>query len=65
MYWDAAGGAWTDVDASTLTNNYEVISGALAEVDLVLPTLEGYTFWADLNTVDPGARYRFIITEEV
>ena len=65
MTWDAAGGAWTDVDASTLTNNYEVISGALAEVDLVLPTLEGYTFWADLNTVDPGARYRFIITEEV
>lgn len=65
MTWDAASGTWIDVDASTLTNNYEAISNALAEVDLVLPTLEGYTFWADLNQVDPGVQYRFVITEEV
>lgn len=63
--WNAASSIWTEVDSSTLTNNYDVISDAFDEVGLKPPTvLEGYTLWVDLNGADAGAQYRFIVEEE-
>jgi hypothetical protein len=63
--WDEGLSSWNDINISIFTSDYLEIGSALVEAALEAPEVpDGYTLWADLNDINPGKKYRFIIIEE-
>lgn len=59
--WDEITQCWTPVK-SQLTELPDDIRDAFMEAGLAVPVVpEGYTLWADLNDLDPGTTYRFVL----
>ena len=59
--WDDLSQCWTDSQAQ-LTQLPDDISSAFESAGLAAPVVpEGYTLWADLNDIDAGTIYRFIL----
>ena len=62
--WDEGLSSWNNVNTAIFTKDYLAIGSALVEADLAAPEVpDGYTLWADLNDINSGKKYRFIITE--
>lgn len=59
--WDDLTQCWVAVK-SRLTRLSDSINNAFMEAGFAVPTVpEGYTLWADLNDLDPGTIYRFVL----
>lgn len=65
MTWDDMTDSWVETDTFNLTNDYDEVLSVLSDngIDSVPEVPEGYTLWADLNEINPGRKYRFIIKE--
>lgn len=64
--WDNGAREWKNVTGfvEQLTSDMELIQSVCSECDLTVPIVpEGYTLWANLDAVNNGEKYRFVIKE--